>query len=169
MIKYDFKGFLDGKCVEFTATGESWKEILNKILNPNMETKQDKFEIDLNKYEMVENEDGSLTFKKKEITYTYGDVINFLNTKNGELAESLEPKIDAYRKLLYTSLYTNSIFCFDKDDIWIFEKQPHYGNVIIESYKKDSTSYGEIQFNSKSSIELALKILGEETIKKALA
>ena len=53
MIKYNFKGFLDGKRVEFTATGESWKEILNKLLSHNMETKQDKFEIDLNKSEVI--------------------------------------------------------------------------------------------------------------------
>lgn len=165
MIKYDFKGFLDGKRVEFTATGESWKEILNKILNPNMETKQDKFEIDLNKYEMVKNEDGSLTFKKKEITYTYGDVINFLNTKNGELAESLEPKIDAYCKLLYTSLYTNSLFDKDREYIFILED----GSINIEQNIVPNFKIGEIPFTSKSSIELTLKILGEETIKKALA
>ena len=164
MIKYDFKGFLDGKWVEFTATGESWKEILNKLLNPNMETKQDKFEIDLNKYEMVNNPDGSFTFKEKENVHTYDDVIRYFD--EGEFnTDALDSKIECYCKLLYTSLYTNSLFDKDIEYMFILED----GSINIEQNVVPNFKIGEITFNSKSSIELALKILGEETIKKALA
>jgi len=165
MIKYDFKGFLDGKWVEFTATGESWKEILNKILNPNMEIKQDKFEIDLNKYEMVNNPDGSFTFKEKENVHTYDDVIRYFD--KGEFnTDALDSKIECYCKLLYTSLYTNSLFKETNLMYFYVEKDDVNFAYVPEIATEE---LGVVKFTSKSSIKLALKILGEETIKKALA
>ena len=164
MIEFKTCIVKDGNISQQVITGKDCKEVLSKITSMNKEAKQNKFEVDLNKYEMVNNPDGSFTFKEKSIVYTYGDVINFLNANNGEMCELLEPKIDSYCKLLYTSKYTNSLFEEDKEFIFVLED----GNVNTKPNVVPNFKIGEIPFTSKSSIELALKILGEETIKKAL-
>ena len=163
MIEFKTCIVKDGNISQQVVTGKDWKEVLSKITSMNKEAKQNKFEVDLNKYEMVNNPDGSFTFKEKEKVHTYTDVRNYVLSENVNYQYYYD-KIEAYIKLYETSLYANSLF--KEDGAFIFMLKD--GNVNTKPNVVPNFKIGEIPFTSKSSIELALKILGEETIKKAL-
>ena len=165
MIEFKTCIIKDGNVSQQVVTGKDWKEVLSKVLSMNKETKPNKFEVDLNKYEMVKNDDGSLTFKEREKVHTYDDVIKYFD--KGEFnTDAVDSKIECYCKLFYTSLYTNSLFK-ETNLMYFYVEKDDVNFAYIPAIATEEL--GVVKFTSKSSIKLALKILGEETIKKALA
>ena len=163
MITYHYVQTVNGKTTEFEVTGENIQEVFKKA-SKQLKTNEIMWEnsgLDVSKYDVVNNPDGTITLKPKEKEYTLRDVENFVAEN---VSKDMVDKADAMFDLYQTSLFTNSLFDNEKEYIFTCKK----GSLNVIENALPYFHVGETIFTSKPSIELALKILGEETIKKAL-
>jgi len=173
MYTYNYTEVINGKKTEINAKGNTPKELASDINRQIKAMNTPEQKIDLDKYVITNNSDGTITLNPKPIStrkYTLRDVSEYVEANyKQEWYDKGAAMIDLYQVSLFTNSkfesYKNYSFYLDYSDIDKSEGK----NVFIKKYGSiDTAIHTPVIFTSKSSIELALEILGEETIKKAL-
>lgn len=173
MYTYNYTQTVNGKKTEINAKGNTPKELVSDINRQIKAMNTPEQKIDLDKYVVINNPDGTITLNPKPVPtrkYTLRDVSEYVEANyKQEWYDKGIAMIDLYQ----VAFFTNSKFKPDgKHSLYLDysdEDTSKDKNVFIKKYGlTDTAIHTPVIFTSKSSIELALKILGEETIKKAL-